>query len=294
MNTEIAALKAEKVIENPNKRHVYFDDSYIIYRGTNENINSEAYKESLYGKKDILSVIGSGDQVLNSILLECKNIDAYDISLFPKYYLRFKIGAIKALSYEEYLHFFYGDDTFSKDKFDKVMEEVDEDTRYFWIYLTRNRTPKELYGSKLFSGWEPTVEDAMFRNPYLASASNYYALRRKLDNPKINYIDGDIYNFSKTLEKDYDLVNLSNICMYAQDAFYGFDLLNALTGYKFFVKSLRINPSGKVLSYIINVDRNDSKVIADYSLNDIYFRNYYVPGNLDSRVDSVNIYKKVI
>ena len=293
MNAEKEAKKAEEVIKNIKSRSLYFNDSYIVYRGTNENIRSVSYKTALYKKKDILSVIGSGDQILNSILLDCKNIDAYDISVFPKYYLNLKIAAIKALSYEEYLEFFYGKDTFDTKNFNKVLCELDDNNRFFWEYLTKDRSSKELYDSKLFTGWYPTKEDAVFRNPYLASSKDYNLLRTKLNNPSINYIDGDIYKFSKTLNKDYDLINLSNICMYAESAFLGNSFFDAFDKYKSFVKNLRITPNGKILNYIININRGDSNIIADYVLNGNGFVNNYETGDLKERIDSVNLYRKV-
>jgi hypothetical protein len=294
MDTEKAAIRAEEVIENKKVRSIYFNNAYIIYRGTNERVDCESYIDALYKKNNILSVIGSGDQVLNSILLGCKNIDAYDISMFPKYYLKFKLAAIKELSYEEYLFFFYGENSFDKSKFNRVLNQLDDDTKYFWSYLTRNRSPKELYDSKLFTGWMPTIKDEIFRNPYLSDYHKYYELRNKLNEPTINYIDGNIYEFSKTLDKDYDLINLSNICMYADCEFPYVDVIDAYKKYKSFVKNLRINPDGKILNYIINVERDSSLIISDYVLNNDGFSNNYVRGSLNNRTDSVNIYRKVM
>ncbi|MGN1371752.1 MAG: DUF3419 family protein [Candidatus Coprovivens sp.] len=81
-----------------------FHNSSAIYRFSNERLQD--YGEYFVNKNKVLSVISSGDQILNAILNGVKDIDAFDISVFPKYFLYLKIGAIKSLSREEYLNFF--------------------------------------------------------------------------------------------------------------------------------------------------------------------------------------------
>ena len=38
-------------------------------------------------KKNILSVIGSGDQIINSLITKPECIDCFDISIYPEYFL---------------------------------------------------------------------------------------------------------------------------------------------------------------------------------------------------------------
>lgn len=66
------------------KKDIYHDTSFI-FASTNEKIN--LYSSFYQNKNRILSVIGSGDQMLNMILSGCKQIDGFDISRFPKYFL---------------------------------------------------------------------------------------------------------------------------------------------------------------------------------------------------------------
>ena len=73
-----------------------FHNSSAIYRFSNEILQD--YCEYFVNRNKILSVISSGDQILNAILNGVKDIDAFDISVFPKYFLYLKIGAIKSLS----------------------------------------------------------------------------------------------------------------------------------------------------------------------------------------------------
>ena len=64
---------------------IYHNES-MIYKRSNERI--EAYYHHLQDKEKVLSVIASGDQVLNCILGGSKVIDLFDISVFPKYFLQ--------------------------------------------------------------------------------------------------------------------------------------------------------------------------------------------------------------
>lgn len=68
--------------------HQPFQNISGIYKFTNENIAS--YFHHLENKKRVLTVIGSGAQVLNGILAGSDNFDCFDISIFPEYYLTCK------------------------------------------------------------------------------------------------------------------------------------------------------------------------------------------------------------
>lgn len=294
MDTDKDIKKALLIRDQTKENAVFFHGCDRVYKGTNENIKSMPYQDALRSKDTILSVIGSGDQILNSILLDVKHIDAFDISIFTKYYLKLKIAAVNTLNYFDYLEFFYGEHPFDFKKFENIVNNLDYDSKAFWNALTKDKEPNEVYDSKIFTKWCPTVKSAKFRNLYLDNMFRYYELRDKLDKPNINYVDGDIYKISKKLDKEYDFVNLSNIGMYATC---NPDFI--ITGeqpfmqFKNFVKNLKIRENGIVLNYIINVDRNDSVILSDYVLNDDEFTNYYVDGDLYDRKDSVNIYRKV-
>ena len=82
-----------------------FLETSAVYRFTNEDITS--YYHHLKDKSKILTVIGSGDQVLNSILAGCRNIDCFDISVFPEYSLYLRIAGIMELSKKEFIDYYF-------------------------------------------------------------------------------------------------------------------------------------------------------------------------------------------
>ena len=99
---------AQNILEHSyfNFGNNHYNDYSSVYKVSNEKISAKSYQETLSNKKKILSVIGSGDQILNSILLGTNDIDGYDISRFSKYFLQLKIAAILSLSKEEFMNFF--------------------------------------------------------------------------------------------------------------------------------------------------------------------------------------------
>src|SRR5574344_2777305 len=75
------------------------------YFNSNEDIY--AYLKYMPVKdKNVLTVTGSGDQILYSILLGARNVDNFDINFLSYYMLELKLAAIKVLDVKEYLNFF--------------------------------------------------------------------------------------------------------------------------------------------------------------------------------------------
>lgn len=296
MSVEKEIRKAQELVSAKKIVSLDVNSTYKIYKGTNENINSGLYIQSLLNKEKILSVIGSGDQILNSIFLGCKKIDAFDISIFPKHYLKFKMNAVKELNYREFLEFFHGDNAFNQVLFDRVVSSLDDEEKTFWTSLNQIMSSEQLYNSKLFVEYDQSIQDSIFRNPYLKSPNSYYYLREKLKSNRfsITCYDGDIFDLIDKLPGDYDLINLSNICMYADGHFLTreIDYIYPYQKYKEFVTNLRVNPDGKILNYIINLDVNVSRVYSEYLFNAAEFHNEEIEGGLNHRKDMVSVYYK--
>ena len=63
-------LKAGKTILGGIDSSFVYNDSSYIYRCTNENMKNNTYKQLISNNGNVLSVIGSGDQILNMFLLK--------------------------------------------------------------------------------------------------------------------------------------------------------------------------------------------------------------------------------
>lgn len=242
-------------------RHVFSDISGI-YKGTNEFITNEQYQEALKNKTRILSVLGSGDQIINSILFGSKDIEGFDISRFPKYYLMLKLAAIKSLSKDEYLSFLFGDihdELYNEDMYSKIYPYLDEDTRLFWDSLFDYFDVCEINDSMLFRSDIMNKGIMVNNNPYL-QGDNFERVKSNLKGIDIKFHEGNIFTMFNGNTKGFDLINLSNIIHYYKcvDKDY--------SGYKSFLDSLPLNEKGLILSYLIGYDTywNDSGVLDQF------------------------------
>lgn len=89
---EIAQLIVSGSYINISNKEPFISTS-AIYRFTNEDIKS--YFHHLQNKQHVLTVIGSGCQILNGILAKTKYFDCFDISIFPEYYLYLQLAPYK-------------------------------------------------------------------------------------------------------------------------------------------------------------------------------------------------------
>ncbi len=96
-------LHAKNVIlKNDEQACIYKKYCRIPIKGT-ENVK-ELFKK-MFDFNTILIVTGSGDQILEAILLGASRVQAFDINKLAKYGCVLKIASIKALEYDEFVDF---------------------------------------------------------------------------------------------------------------------------------------------------------------------------------------------
>lgn len=215
-----------------------FSSHSAIYSFTNEKANSEIYRKTLENKEKILTIIGSGDQIFNSVLLGSKDITATDISNFTEYYFNLKLAAVKALTYDEYLEFFNlkSRKCLSKELYEKVLPFLDRETAYFWSVLFSLHNTSKIRKSDFFM--PANIKDYVKNNPYLSSRHNYATLKSKINDVNIKIVIGNIFALIGTLRNGYDLINASNI----MDYHFGSE-------YLFFLEQCDVKGDGVILGY---------------------------------------------
>lgn len=224
---------------NLNGKNTFHSESFI-YKKTNEKLNE--FIDLLLNKDKVLSVIGSGDQILNTLLTKPSKIDAFDISVFPKFFLKLKIASIKSLSRDEYIKFFFSttetflDEYYDDLYFDKIRKELDIEAEDFWTYLFQYNDWYDIYNSTLFSSESVFEEQAIIQNKYLDN-DEYYNLRDILQSVQINYIESNLLDLK--INYTYDLIYLSNILEYVKKSAY-FDKIDELS----------VKNKGIIISYI--------------------------------------------
>ena len=192
-----------------------FHNNSAVYKISNERIQD--YQEFLNNREKVLSVIGSGDQILNCILNGTKEIDAFDISVFPKYFLMLKMAAIKELTLDEYIDFFYdvtNVDEVYEEMYDRISNSLKPLALEFWNSLFNFFEWKEIYNSTIFSSEPYMIRTVVNQNRFLQCEEVYNKLRSLIDSINISYYEGDIIELIPYFKSSYDLVYLSNIVYY--------------------------------------------------------------------------------
>ena len=240
-----------------------FDFSSIspIYKTTNETISHKESIEAIKNKERTLSILGSGDQILNAILFGSKDIIGVDISSFAKYFLPLKLAAIETLSKEEYLEYFYGNIyvPFSIKFYSLIRDKLDINTRLFWDNLYNEYKFEKLYNSSLFTDFNLNIKRAVYNNPFLDD-DNYKIMRDKLEKIKIELLEYNIFDIKKLNKGNFDLIMLSNMINHVgknnntyQNSIsleeYNNNFKKAVKEYKTFLHKLPLNNDGQAVTY---------------------------------------------
>lgn len=240
---------ALKIVDNygNNLKNAYFHEESFIYMKSNERIQD--YVDYLLNKRRILSVIGSGDQIINMLISSPEHIDCFDISVYPEYFLNLKLAALQTLTQEEFLNFFFSSAKTSLDEyyddlyFEKMRKRLTKKYREFWDALLNYTNWYEITNSRLFSSEVVTKEYALKQNMYLDDVV-YYSMKDKINDVQFTFHTGDIFKTGSKLGDSYDLVYLSNILAYSDRS-----------QYKELIESFNLTANGYVLTYLFgNLD----------------------------------------
>lgn len=238
-------IKAQEIVSNSKSNLVsntpYHENSFI-YRTTNEQINK--YQDFLKNRENTLSIIASGNQILNTIYEGTKNITGFDISTFPKYYLELQIAALNAFGLKDYINFIYGDidDEEFDDMYYTINPILEKESREFWDGLLNFFDFSEITASTLFSNEIVSPRNITKKNIYLQNEENYQRLKNNIQQVNLEYITGDIFSLAKKLDTKYDFINLSSIIYY-----------NDLNRYKEMLETLPLMDNGEALTYLYKI-----------------------------------------
>lgn len=196
-----------------------FSNNSKIYSMTTENISDFLYRYNLKDKK-VLTVAGSGDQRLNSLLYGAKEVTCFDINPLTKLHMDLKDEMIKNVDLDDFLSFFgvrtktneIDYETLNNRTFERVKDNIDELTYDFFNYVINQSLytlPRDIYYSL-----GDTYELQNKMNNYLTK-EKYLELRKILENQKINFIETDVKDIKEKIKDEkYDFILLSNISDY--------------------------------------------------------------------------------
>jgi len=209
-----------------------FKEINSLFRFSNENI-SKYYKLYNFNDKDVLTVIGSGDQALAALYKGAKKVDVFDINKLSYYLLMLKKYAWKSLTYNEFITFFNPATKLSIiDELYKKINIKDDNIKSYWDLIFKN----SYYFYFLFIDTNVSMDKIKKTIPYLKDENEYNILKKIIDDVNFNYIGGDLKDIIYNINSKYDYINLSNIIDYIDDK------KKAKTIYtKFFNKILKKN-----------------------------------------------------
>ncbi len=236
----------------------FYQYSYV-YKATNEQLwyCCKYFKD----RKRLLSVIASSDQIFNAVLCGAREIEAFDISVFPQYVLYLKMASLKALTREEYVDFYYDRDC-KKNYLDekrkckryvnRILKYLEGDAKEFWQQLFSLFEWMSIYESYMFTDFTINLEKTIKRNPYL-SQENYDKLRGAMSETSITTYTGNIVDLASTFKQENDLIYLSNIHNYLSVQEF-LSLLN----------ELNLSEGGIILAYIFKHMTNYREMFKDF------------------------------
>jgi len=171
--------------------------------------------------KNVLTICGSGDQIINALFLGAKKVTGFDINIYSKYMLNLKIASIRSLNLKEFLKFF-GDKKinmgFDYKIYKKIRKNLNNLTKIFFdnLYKEFNFRGDEFIKSNYFRRRAKVQERSVREfNLYLKNEKAYLKMKKILKEQKFNFILGSVLDIPFLIKHGkYDFINLSNVQNY--------------------------------------------------------------------------------
>ncbi len=177
--------------------------------------------------KRVMTMGSSLDQLFSYALLGSTDITIMDANNLTIPFFYMKLAALKVLSREEYIVFFYNDISekysskfLDKEIYLKFKNNIPDKYRSFWDNMYSEGVINRLFH------FYPSAADGMLPY-YLSSDETYEYVRSIIDDITINITITDLSKFSDYLNDEYHLIDLSNVYTYVEKKKY-WDAVNNL------------------------------------------------------------------
>ena len=199
---------------------VFMKNQGPIYIYATEMVN-EYYSRLIIKEKKVLTICGSGDQVLNALFFGAKKVTGFDLNMYSEHMLNLKVSAILSLNLKEFLEFFRKQKInkgFDYEIYKKIKENLVNETKKFFDKLYREYDFKgdKLIQSQYFRKRDKVQERTVGEfNPYLKNKNSYLKLRKILKKGNFDFLLSSVLDVSGLIKSEkYDVVNLSNVQNY--------------------------------------------------------------------------------
>ena len=257
------------------ERKLYFGN-ILVYPFTTERIDGYINEFELENRS-LLTIGSSGDQVINAVLHNCKDITLYDINPLSKYYYYLKCAALICLTYDEFLEFlrFRGYiewrdnlNVFNLKSYNKLRDTLRLlDYESFLYFDELFNTFSNITIRKVLFEYDEDKK-AIISNNYLNNNILYEEVKQKLKNVKIKFICADICDIDNSIK--YDNIWLSNYLTWVADKEKILEIIDKAYD--------ALNKDGKLLvSYLYSIRKTYTYECSPiYNLDEVYkyFSNY--------------------
>lgn len=242
-----ALTELDKVLGSSNEGGAF----NYIYPMTTENIAS--YAKYINNFSTVLTVAGSGDQLLNCVYHGAKEITLFDINPITYYLVRLKV-AMLTKSRREFCNFFiisgadwslYSPTFFAEKTYLSIRDLLPSDVKEFWDTYYKwlnehNCTPQK---SELFRHMRYSPQILFDANDYLATDSAYNATVARMSLVKVRFLNCGLAELPYTIEEGvrFNTMLFSNLSDYVKGAFNIVDGNEALGKYNAFINDMMKN-----------------------------------------------------
>ncbi|MGV8086497.1 MAG: DUF3419 family protein [Candidatus Woesearchaeota archaeon] len=217
VDSRLAQLSLSNFEDKSNEKYSTFAS---IYPFTTENL--AGYLPLLDLKnKSVLTIGGSGDQIINASFFGSNSICAFDINRLAELYSELKFSALEKLSFSEYKDFLLSnqganDKAMNFEVYSELREDMSLSARIFFdkMFEHNENNGKELRNSAIFHIPYDIDSVKIKSNTYLHSEKNYNIAKNSLPNT-IKWINNPLQNLPSKLDDKFDVMLLSNIADYA-------------------------------------------------------------------------------
>ncbi len=211
----------QKLLDNESEMR-QFGNIAKLYPFTTENISG--YLDGIdIEDKNVISVTGSGDHILNLVCLGATKVTGFDVNSLSHHMTNLKLTAMQVLEYEAFLGYFVNDSksVYNYKTYTQIRSHLRPETRmiFDYIYLQSDYDGRKLRNSHLFYQHPNVDVYACTYNRYIRNKKSYHKMKSRRS--EFHWHHTSIRELEATLPIDekYDLVLLSNVMDYAKQIF---------------------------------------------------------------------------
>ena len=216
------------------------------------------YQRLKLKNKRVLTVIGSGDQVINALYFGAREVIGFDINRNALFMTELKLAAISTLSYQEFLKFFSQTKTgFDYKLYLKIRLSMSQACQKYFDQLYKEVRYHGLGTSEYFRNRDKLIyknkNNVLQINAYLKSESSYKKMKSILVNSRpILYVENvlTLTDSKKLRGKKFNVINLSNVPNYLTGRSFGLSEEDVLSYFRKLKKL--VSTRGTIFFYSYN------------------------------------------